>query len=198
MPRPLAAEPSDDELLRCVREDRDGERGRAAASELLRRHRRQVVLWCWRYVRDDEQALDLAQDVLMKAYRGLASFEGRSRFSSWLFAITRNRCLAEIERRRPERDAEEIESERFASPDGTPELELELVQEEERLRVLLAQHLEVVEARALWLLAVERMPLAEITRILGLGNATGARGVLQTARRKLRAAMARDDLRSPR
>jgi RNA polymerase sigma-70 factor (ECF subfamily) len=196
MPRPFAAEPSDDQLLRRVREDRDGERGRMAASELLKRHSRRVVLWCWRYVRDEEQALDLAQDVLMNAYQGLRSFEGRSRFSSWLFAITRNRCLAEIARRRPERDAEAIEPEGLASPDAQPEFELELDQEEGRLRTLLARHLEIVEARALWLMAVERMPLAEITRILGLANATGARGVLQTARRKLRAAMARDDLRS--
>ena len=73
---------------------------------------------------------------------------------------------------------------------------MERVQEEGRLRGLLERHLEVVEARALWLMAVERMPLAEITRTLGLANATGARGVLQTARRKLRAAMERDELRS--
>jgi RNA polymerase sigma-70 factor (ECF subfamily) len=196
MPRPFAAEPSDDELLRCLREDRDGERGRTAASELLKRHGRRVVLWCWRYVRDEEQALDLAQDVLMNAYQGLRSFEGRSRFTSWLFAITRNRCLAEIARRRPERD-EAAEPEALESPDGAPELDLELGQEEGRLQALLTRHLEVVEARALWLMAVERMPLAEITRVLDLANATGARGVLQTARRKLRAAIEREDLRSP-
>lgn len=195
MPRPIAAEVSDDELLRRAVEDRDGEEGRAAASALLSRHSRRVVLWCWRYVRDEEQALDLAQDVLMNAYRGLQSFEKRSQFTSWLFAITRNRCLAEVARRRPEKDAEVLEPERLEDLDGGPELILELGQEEGRLRTLLARHLDVIEARALWLMAVERMPLAEITAILGLTNSTGARGVLQTARRKLRAAMVRDDLR---
>jgi RNA polymerase sigma-70 factor, ECF subfamily len=45
-------------------------------------------------VREHEQALDLAQEALLGAYRGLVSFEGRSGFASWLFVIARNCCLA--------------------------------------------------------------------------------------------------------
>ena len=43
-----------------------------------------------------------------------------------------------------------------------------------------------------WLL-VERLPVDEITRLLGLDTASGARGLLQTARRKMRAALKHDE-----
>ena len=50
-------------------------------------------------------------------------------------------------------------------------------------------NLEPNERLALWLRAEEEMSVAELTRVLGLENATGARALLQTARRKLRAAL---------
>src|SRR5262249_62396725 len=92
-PRP---EWPDDVLVRRAVEDPGGPAGRAAACELLGRYQGRVYLWCYRYVRDHDRALDLAQDALLSAYRALATFQGRSRFSSWLFAIARNRCLTAV------------------------------------------------------------------------------------------------------
>src|SRR5262245_5495161 len=84
---------SDEELVRHFQQDPSGPAGRGAASELLRRYQRRVYLWCHRYARDPERALDLSQDVLTRAWRGMGSFGGRSKFSSWLFVIARNCCL---------------------------------------------------------------------------------------------------------
>ena len=83
----------DRELVERARALPASPEGRAAAGELLRRYRRQVYMWCFRYVRDHERALDMAQDVLLSAYQRLGEFEGRAAFSSWLFVIARNRGL---------------------------------------------------------------------------------------------------------
>jgi RNA polymerase sigma-70 factor (ECF subfamily) len=186
---------SDEELLALAQRHPEDPLGRSAASELLQRQSRRVLLWCHRYVRDRDRAMDLAQEVLLSAYRALGTFQGRSRFSSWLFAITRNRCLNAVAAQTRTYVAD-TELEELPSADGDPELTVETEQERNRLQSLLARHLDPVEARALWLLAVERMPVEDISSALGLDNRSGARGVLQRARRKLRSALTRDDVRS--
>jgi len=183
-------DPSDEELLARHVADPGGTAGRAAASVLLGRWQRRVYVWCHRYVRDPERALELAQEVLLRAYRSMASFEGRSRFGSWLFAIARNRCLNEIAAPRLLRD-DDVELDTLPSTDGSPERNLEELQDEEQIRRLLETALDEQEREALWLRCFERLPVEEITVVMGLDNATGARGLLQRARRKLRAALER-------
>ena len=46
-----------------------------------------------------EDALDLTQDVFLKAYQGLGSFKRTSQFYSWLYRITINRCIDFMRRR---------------------------------------------------------------------------------------------------
>jgi RNA polymerase sigma-70 factor (ECF subfamily) len=195
MSDPARTDVPDEHLVHAALADPDGVGGRAAVSELLGRHQRRVYLWCHRYVRDHERALELAQEVLLNAYRSLGSFQGRSRFSSWLFAITRNRCLNAVAATHWTRD-DTLDLDEVPARDGRPEAALELAQDEERLRRVLTEHLDETEREALWLLAIERLPVEAITRVLGLDNATGARGLLQRARRKLRAALDREDIRS--
>ena len=64
--------------------------GRQAASHLLDRYRQRVLVWCWRVIGDREAALDLSQEVLLKAYSRLADYEHDGRFGAWLFTIARN------------------------------------------------------------------------------------------------------------
>jgi len=182
--------PSDEMLLASAVGDTSTSASREAASQLLARYQDRVYAWCYRHVRDRELALDLAQEVLVSAYRNLDAFDARARFSSWLFAIARNRCLSELRRKRPDhQDAEilEILADRRPGPDRV----LEETLDEDALLALVRQHLEPVEQEALWLRCFERTPVEEITRMLGVTESTGARAVLQRARRKLRAALAR-------
>lgn len=192
MKRPALALRSDEELLAEFRADPKGSVGCAAASELLGRHQRQVYLWCHRVVRDPERALELAQDVLTKAFGAMANFEGRSKFSSWLFVIARNRCLSAIAAPSLLRD-EAAEPDAIASNTPGPEQEYEQALEESALRNLMMQHLDEQEREALWLRCIEKLAVEDITRILDLQEVSGARALLQRARRKLRAALNRRD-----
>ena len=185
--RDISKEP-DESLLRQALQDPEGNKGRRAASVLLSRYQRQVYAWCFRYVQDHERALEMAQEVLARAYVKLGLFSGRSKFGTWLFAVTRSYCLNEVERPRllvgsPE-DPDCLSSDR---PD--PERVLLERLDEEAVLELIEKHLDPVEQKALWLRSFERMPVETITRVLRIENPSGARAVLQRARRKLRTAL---------
>lgn len=185
-------ERTDEELVALAARDPEGRENRAAASELLGRYQRRVYVWCYRYAREPERAMDLAQEVLMTAYRALHTFQGRSRFSSWLFVVTRNRCLNAVTAPSLLRD-EEAEPDQVAAPNSDPADAYERDLDEQQLRQLLFDHLDNEEREALWLRCFERMPVDEITRTMGLRSASGARGLIQRARRKLRQALAMEN-----
>lgn len=179
---------ADEELVRLVQADPDGESGRRAAGELLGRYRGRAYLWAHRHVRDHDLALDLAQDALLSAYRALPGFGGRSRFSSWLFAIVRNRCLTALRPKSLTRDVD-IDPDDLLESGEDPLDRLAREQEEDTVLDVIREKLDAREQDALWLRCVERMPVDEISRVLGVAGASGARGLLQTARRKLKAAL---------
>lgn len=65
----------------------------AAFAELLRRHQGKVRGLLLRLCGDRTLADDLAQEVFLRAYRGLWGFEGRSSFGTWLYRISYNAYL---------------------------------------------------------------------------------------------------------
>lgn len=176
----------DEALVAAWRQDASGPAGRAAAQELFARYRTRAYAWCHRLVRNHDEALDLAQESLLLAWRGLPGFDGRSRFSSWLFRIVRNRCLTALRPRKLRRD-DEAEPDAIAAEGEDPIDRLAGMQEESAVLEAIRGELDDLEQQVLWLRAVEHMGVEDITRMLGLTSASGARGVLQSARRKLRA-----------
>jgi RNA polymerase sigma-70 factor (ECF subfamily) len=74
---------------------------RDAFDPIVERHRRQIYLLCYRYVGNHEDASDLAQDVFIRAYRGLGGFKGNSSFSTWLYRIGVNVCLNHLSLKTP-------------------------------------------------------------------------------------------------
>ena len=188
----LGQDPSfdDGELLRVVRSDADPARRRDASAALLLRYRDAVYAWCLRYTRDHERALDLSQDVMVTAWEKIESFEGRSKFSSWLFAVTRNRCIDAS--RRVDVLADEAITEMHPDPAPLPDESALGAVDEDRLLALIRRELDADEQKAIWLRCIERMPVEEITGVLNVSGESGARALLQRARRKLRAAMDRD------
>jgi RNA polymerase sigma-70 factor (ECF subfamily) len=72
-----------------------------AYERLVAAHRRELHAHCYRMLGSSEDAEDALQEALLRAWRGLPRFEGRSSVRSWLYRIATNACLRLAERRRP-------------------------------------------------------------------------------------------------
>jgi RNA polymerase sigma-70 factor (ECF subfamily) len=70
-----------------------------AFRELVETYRRELHAHCYRMTASLEDADDMVQEVLLRAWRGLPDFEGRSSIRTWLYRIATNVCLTEVDRR---------------------------------------------------------------------------------------------------
>ncbi len=87
-----------DEDRRLVGRAQAGDAG--AFETLVRRYQGWVFTLALRMLGDRAEAEDMAQEIFLKAYRGLKGFKGASRFSTWLYSITSHHCLNHLEARR--------------------------------------------------------------------------------------------------
>lgn len=69
---------------------------------LVSRWEKRVFNYLLRLVRDREDALDLSQDVFLKAYQNLAKLDNPERFGPWLFRIAHNEAYSLFRKRKPE------------------------------------------------------------------------------------------------
>ena len=74
---------------------------REAFGAIVERHRRHVYQLCYRFVGNHEDASDLAQDVFIRAFRGLRTFKGEASFSTWLHRIAVNTSLNKVGAKAP-------------------------------------------------------------------------------------------------
>ena len=66
---------------------------------LAERYRRQLHVHCYRMLGSFEDAEDVVQETLLRAWRNRSAFEGRSLFRTWLYRIATNACLDALARR---------------------------------------------------------------------------------------------------
>jgi RNA polymerase sigma-70 factor (ECF subfamily) len=85
--------------------------------ELVRRHSVKIHDLCYKILRNYDDASDMAQETFIKAYRKINKFDGRSKFSTWLYRIAVNNCLNYIKKRRP---TEEIYDEMMSGGKDDP------------------------------------------------------------------------------
>jgi len=181
-------EATDESLVAEFQRDPDGASGSAALTALVQRWSGRVYLWAYRIVREREQALDVSQDCLVRMMQALPRYDAHGRFSAWLFTIVHNRCRSAVRRRSWNRDPE-IDADLLIAGSAGPEESYESAETRRRVYAAMEATLDMRERTALWLRAGEGMSVEDITRVLQVDGASGARGLLQTARRKLRAAL---------
>ncbi len=184
---------SDEDLVAQYRLAPTAARSRQLIDELIRRHHAQVVKWCYRFSTDRDRAADLAQDVFVKAYSSLDAFRLDSKFMTWLYAITRNRCRDDQRARaaRPREAPEEAMLE--AQPWEWNAALAALAARDARtvVRGLMDEVLDETEKHVMTLHYGHDMRLDAITAALGLTNASGAKAYIVSAKRKLSAAVKR-------
>ena len=200
----LPEAPTDEELMRVLRNiPEEAQRGHLFG-EVFRRYQTRVTSWCYRLTRNQSSAVDLAQEIFFKAYRHVDGFRGDARLSTWLYAITRNHCLSAIRKMA----SDPVESGELVPPGlrdlnaAEPDLNIEREQLSNRMWQVLNSTLDPLEVRVMTLHYGYEMPLAAITLKLGLSNPSGAKAYIVNSRRKLsavirRRALTRDLLHKP-
>lgn len=98
MQQPVAvpAAPPDSQILELLAA---GQPARAF-EQVLDHFEARVYRLCCALLRDRALAEDVAQEALIRIWKALPRFDGRAALSTWIYAITRNRCLTALQRRR--------------------------------------------------------------------------------------------------
>ena len=102
--RATSAVPVDDALAATSDENlaRSAASGsRAAFETLVRRHQRPLVNHLYRHTGQRDLAVDLGQEVFLKVYLSLTSFDPRYRFTTWLYRIASNCAIDHLRKKRP-------------------------------------------------------------------------------------------------
>ncbi len=180
----------DDSLLLRLRKRKAGQLEPREHAQLQRdvdalfaEHEARVYAQCYRRMRDEQRARELAQDVLLIAFQKLDEYEGRGKFSTWLYGIARNVCMRAVERRQD-----------LLAEDGLIEpadparsvLRHLLAHERERVVTDAMSALSPQEQDAVYLRYVQDLPYEEIDRVMKLDTSSGARGLLQRCARHLK------------
>lgn len=177
---------SDEELIERARRE-PGSAADAALSVLYRRYQPKVAAWCLRLASDRQEAADLAQEVFLRVHERLASFRGESRFSTWLYTVTRSVAINRgVAARR--RQTEALEDEGVPEPvEPSPGSDQEVERGEilAAFRDAMGKDLEPLEAKVLYLHYVDGVPLAALTDLLKLTNKSGAKAYIVSGKRKL-------------
>lgn len=136
---PYSPPPSDTDALieRCLAGDQ------VAWEQIVRQHWRKVFNLAYKFVGRHDEAEDLAQDVFLKIFKALHTFDRRANFQTWLISISRNLCIDHYRSVRKEREtmARDVDASQLmpASRERSPLGELEQIDLRQRIRAALAE-----------------------------------------------------------
>lgn len=168
-----------------------------AFASLAERYAPKVHRLCMAMLRDAARAEEAAQDSLLRAWRALAGYQPQAgALSTWLYAITRNRCLSLIERAGPAMaslsdEATEAEAMTLVAPDD----EVTHADGHALLRGLVDALPDTLRL-ALTLYYYEERAVAEVAAMLGLPEST-VKTHLHRGRQALRGRLAERGLADP-
>jgi len=162
-------------------------------SRLVDTYSAKIYRLATRMLNQQQDAEDVLQETFLKAYRGLKSFDGRSKISTWLFRIATNEALMVLRRKHPEFisidepvETEEGEQEPVQIVDWCCLPETELLSEEARERLDEAVQKLPESLRVVFILRdINDLSTLETAEVLGLSE-TAVKTRLSRARLRLR------------
>jgi RNA polymerase sigma-70 factor, ECF subfamily len=83
---------------------------------LVDRYKGMIYTTAYKLMKNSTRAEDAAQETFIKAYAALPGFQGKSKFSSWLYRICYNTCISELRKKRPEVDLEDADAVAVGGP----------------------------------------------------------------------------------
>jgi RNA polymerase sigma factor (sigma-70 family) len=178
---------SDNEIVALVRKG-----DQQAFGGLVTRYQNYVFTIILRYLPSREDAEEVAQDVFVKAYRGLADFRGDCKFSTWLFTISTTSAISFL--RKNKLRIVSLDDERISAQTHLPHSNLKANQAEQQstsamvnsaIRLLSADDEQVIT-----LFYKAEQSLEEIAQILGIETNT-VKVRLHRARQRLKEKMTR-------
>ncbi|MGH9348962.1 MAG: RNA polymerase sigma factor [Vicinamibacterales bacterium] len=95
---PPQPQPIDEIIQRCL----SGDQG--AWESIVRQHWRKVFNIAYKFVGKHDEAEDLTQDVFLKIFKSLSTFDRRANFQTWLISVSRNLCIDHYRSVRKERE----------------------------------------------------------------------------------------------
>jgi len=178
----------------------------SATADALEQHRRELTGYCYRMLGSAFDAEDAVQETMVRAWRSLDNFEGRSALKSWLYRIATNVCfdaLAGRERRARPMDLGPAQEPLFENLAELPEVTWitplptpdELAEQRESLRlafVAALQHLPPKQRAALILCEVLKWQASEAAELLDTSVAS-----VNSALQRARATLEKADVAAP-
>jgi RNA polymerase sigma-70 factor, ECF subfamily len=161
----------------------------AAWDQIVRQHWRKVFNLAYKFVGRHDEAEDLTQDIFLKIFKALHTFDRRANFQTWLISISRNLCIDHYRSVRKEREtmARDVDASQLTpvSRERGPHVQLEQLDLRERVRLALVE-LPPALRQAVVLRDLQEFSYQEIADKLGLPEGTVKsrinRGRLELAR----------------
>jgi RNA polymerase sigma-70 factor (ECF subfamily) len=161
----------------------------AAWDQILRQHWRKVFNLAYKFVGRHDEAEDLTQDIFLKIFKALHTFDRRANFQTWLISISRNLCIDHYRSVRKEREtmARDVDASQLTpvSRERGPHSQLEQTDLKNLVRLALAE-LPPALRQAVVLRDLQEFSYQEIADQLGLPEGTVKsrinRGRLELAR----------------
>jgi RNA polymerase sigma-70 factor (ECF subfamily) len=139
-----------------------------AFDELMIRYERQIYRVCYRFTENRDDAMDLAQEVFIKAFEHLGSFRRESSLKTWLYRIAMNHCINHVKKH----SYEFVEvSETIGSVGASVQSQIEDREQREHFRRLVKQ-LPPKQKAILELRINEQLSYEEIAKISGRSVST--------------------------
>ena len=159
--RDVTHETTDEALIASIAQG-----DKRALQTLYGRHNVRVYRFALRFLNDEALAEDMVSEVFFDVWRQAERFEARSKVSTWLLAMARNKALSVLRRRSTEELDEEV-AEFIEDPSDNPEVSMQKKQQTSLLQECLTQlspaHREIVD-----LIYYHGKTIDEVVEIIGV------------------------------